>query len=160
LSLAQFIAKWTHEDYPPEEVAGSELDAVEARFGFALPEDYRQAILAKGVPRPTIALLSSIVAADLDLSDVSDFFAPAEVIKLTEEWRGGGLPAHLVAFANDCSGNLFCFDGRASEDQVSDLAMVLFWNHDDGDLTVAADNFTRWIERFCAVERVEDDFQP
>ena len=63
MSLARFIEKWTHEDYPPEKVAGPDLAAVEARFVFMLPEDYRQAVQAHGLPRPGIGLLDGILAA-------------------------------------------------------------------------------------------------
>lgn len=156
MSLERFIEKWTHEDYTPEKVASPDLDAVEARFGFALPEDYRVAVLAHGLPRPTIALLDGILAAEAPFADVSDFFAPEEIIRLTEDWRGGGMPEHLVAFADDCGGNLFCFDAGPGANRST----VWFWNHDDGGVTVAADSFTSWIERFCSVEPAPDDFAP
>jgi hypothetical protein len=156
LSLEGFIEKWTHEDYPPETVVASDLDAVEARFGFVLPDDYRQAVLAHGLPRPTIALLNGILAADLEFPDVSDFFAPEEMVRLTDDWRGGGMPDHLVAFASDCGGSLFCFDASSGADR----ATVWFWDHDDGSLTSAADSFTTWIDRFCSVEPAGDDFEP
>ena len=156
MSLERFIRKWTHQDYPPEKAAGPDLEAVEARFGFVLPEDYRQAVLAHGLPRPTIALLDGILAADLDFPDVSDFFAPEEIVRLTDDWRGGGMPDHLVAFADDCGGNLFCFDAGPGADR----ATVWFWDHDDGSVTAAADSFTTWIERFCSVEPAGDDFEP
>jgi hypothetical protein len=156
LSLEQFIEKWTHQDYPPKRIIASDLDAVEARFGLALPQDYRQAVQSNGLPRPTIALLHGIVTADLKLADVSDFFAPEDIIQLTEDWRGGGMPNHLVAFAADSMGNLFCFDATSDGDR----AAVWFWDHDDGRVTVAAGTFTNWIDRFCSVEPADEDFEP
>ena len=156
MSLERFIEKWTHKDYTPEGVTGPDLKAVEARFGFELPGDYRAAVLAHGLPRPSIALLDGILAAEAPFADVSDFFAPEEIIRLTEDWRGGGMPDHLVAFATDCGGNLFCFDAGPGANRST----VWFWDHDDGGVTVAADSFTSWIERFCSVEPAPEDFEP
>jgi len=156
LSLEQFTGKWTHPNYPPEKVTESDLDAVEARFGFMLPPDYRQAVLAYGLPRPGVALLDGMLAANADFADVSGFFNPEEIIRLTDDWRGGGMPDHLVAFANDCGGNLFCFDSRPGADRSA----VWFWDHDDGSVTVAADSFTAWIERFTAVEPAPEGWEP
>jgi hypothetical protein len=156
LSLIQFIKKWTHEGYPPDPVAGADLDAVETRFGFVFPEDYRQAVLAHGLPRPTLALLHSISEADLGIFDVSDFFAPKDITQLTDDWRSAGMPANLVAFADDCGGSLFCF--KTDLDPAAlDRATVWFWDHDNGVVTAVADSFTLWIERFCSVDYIEWD---
>ncbi len=159
MSLAQFIEKWTQETYPPVRVVGADLDALEARFAFVFPEDYRRAVLDQGLPQPTAALLRSIVAANLDFPDVSDFFEPGDIAQLTEDWRGGGMPSNLLAFATDCAGNLFCFKTSAGL-EAADRATVWLWDHDDGGVTAVANTFALWIEQFCAVDFIEDDFQP
>jgi hypothetical protein len=148
LPFQRFIEKWANLADPPVTVVESDLDAVEARFGFTLPHDYRQAILAHGVPSVNGGLLDGMLAAELSFPDVSEFFAPEEIIRLTDEWRGGGMPDHLVGIAFDCGGSLFCFDASPG----ADSGAVLFWNHDSGVATATADGFTAWIDRFCAVE--------
>ena len=100
MSLELFIDKWTIGDHPPTKVQHADLDAVEARLDFVFPQDYRAAILAHGLPWMTIALLHSIVETEADISDVSDFFEPDLIVEQTQAWREGGLPGHLVAFAD------------------------------------------------------------
>ena len=147
--LSRFIQIWCHPSYPPDPVQQSDLEMVEERFGFSLPQDYKAEVLNVGLPKPTIALLSSIVEAELELADVSNFLSPTEIVEQTEEWRDIGLPKNLVAFASDCMGNLFAFDSRAR----GNTAIWLF-DHDFGDVAEVANDFTSWIERFCRVEPV------
>jgi len=61
MSLARFNEQWTSPAYPPDRVMEPDLRLVEERFGLRLPDDYRQAILIVGLPRPTIALLNTVV---------------------------------------------------------------------------------------------------
>jgi hypothetical protein len=157
LSLEQFIGKWTVGAYPPTKVEPADLGAAEARLDFVFPQDYRTAILAHGLPWMTIALLHSICETEAALFDVSEFFEPNVVVEQTQAWRAGGLPDNLIAFASDCSGNLFCFDARRARDGHTSKAPVWFWNHDDGDLSMVADSFSFWIEQFCGVDYVEWD---
>jgi len=160
VSLELFIDKWAIGDHPPTKVQHADLDAVEAQLDFMFPQDYRAAILAHGLPWMTIALLHSIVETEADISDVSDFFEPDLIVEQTQAWREGGLPGHLVAFADDCSGNLFCFDVRDGRGGRPGWAPIWFWNHDDGGLSVVADSFSVWIERFCGVDYIEWNTEP
>jgi cell wall assembly regulator SMI1 len=157
MSLEQFVSKWTHPDYPPDAVAVADLDALESHFGFLLPEDYRQAVLAHGLPRPTLALLHSIAEADLDLADVGEFLSPGEAIETSDAWRGAGMPSNLVAFAMDSGGDLFCFDAKAGSGDRPASAAVWLWDHDDGAAEVVAESFSQWIEGFCRVDLIEED---
>lgn len=146
MSLNRFVGLWTHQHYPPEQVAIDELDAAEARLQTRLPTDYREAVLQFGLPRPTIALLDTIVDHELGLADISNFHAPNEIVTETEGWREAGMPPNLVAFASDCCGNQFCFvvsDIRRPEQEV------IFWDHDFDSVETIAPSFAHWIESYC-----------
>jgi hypothetical protein len=146
MTLSRFISLWTHPDSVPDTVGASDLEDLERRLETQLPLDYRDAILQFGLPRPTIELLDAICDRELDLSDVSDFLDPKEIVQVTEEWRELGLPEELFAFATDCMGNLFCFptDTNSGREQP-----VFFWDHDSKQVETVASSFTRWIEDYC-----------
>jgi len=155
MSLELFTEKWTHPDYPPEPVSEADLRKVEWRFGVRLPDDYRDAVLRVGLPRTNLALLSAINERELDLHCVSDFCSPAEVIKETLGWREIGMPANLIAFASDHSGNKFCFDADRLKSSKDGSAAIWFFDHDFDTVELVAASFTAWIETYCEVEPVE-----
>lgn len=145
--FAEFIAKWTHPDHPPERIGPEQFEAVEARLG-ALPQSYKRAVILHGLPSPAVSLLEAINEDDLELSDVSEFLAPHEIVNSTEGWRACGLPAQFVAFASDCMGNLFCFN-------AGDLAgrdVVWLFDHDFDEAEEVAPSFDDWIAAYCAIE--------
>ena len=146
MSLQRFIELWTHPDYPPDSVEPGALDSLESRLQTYLPIDYRAAILEFGLPRPTIELLDAIVKHELNLADASEFHGPVEIATITEGWREAGLPGDLIAFASDCTGNLFCF--LASESRQREQP-VLFWDHDFDTVDEVAPSFAQWIECYC-----------
>jgi hypothetical protein len=150
MSLTRFIELWTHPDYPPSSIDEEQLREVEARFAFALPRDYREAVLAHGLPRPTIALLDTIVDAELDVADVADFLEPKDMIRSSKDWHEIGLPRHLIAFATDCSGNLFCFSAENDAAGIGN-ASIHYFVHDFGTVKKVAPNFRAWIDEFCAL---------
>jgi cell wall assembly regulator SMI1 len=150
MTVERFIALWTHPQYPPLPVDAQELAAAERRLGLTFPAQYREAVLAFGLPRPTIALLDAIDDRGLDVRDVADFLDPAAIVEMTEAWREMGLPDEAVAFATDCMGNLFCFvDDPALPGQAA--ASILFFNHDDREVDLVAPSFDRWIDEFCGL---------
>jgi len=148
MSMSRFITLWTHPDHAPEPVMEDKLAAAEGVLKARLPSDYREAILEFGLPRPTIALLDTICDRNLDLDDVSDFFSPQDIVAHTEDWRDLGLPEELIAFANDCMGNLFCF---AADPSNNSEQPVFLWDHDDKSVETVAPSFTRWIENYCSL---------
>ena len=148
MSLARFIALWTHPNYGADSVSEEDLDGAERRLETRLPADYRSAVLEHGLPRPTIELLDATVDRELDVPAVSDFLNPEEMVFVTEDWRDLGLPEELVAFATDSMGNLFCFpiDAGASAELP-----VFFFDHDKEAVDSVASSFTQWIDQFCAI---------
>lgn len=148
MSLERFAELWSSSSYPPDPVTEADIRIVEQRFDICLPDDYPQAVLRVGLPRPTIALLDAIVDRELDLRDLSEFLDPSEIVSVTSDWRDLGLPGDLVAFATDCMGNLFCFrDANHGEE----AAPVFFFDHDTQAVDVIAPSFHQWIEEFCGV---------
>ncbi len=152
--FAAFIARWTVAGRHPPIVAAADLAGAEMRLQFLTPAAYRDAILAHGAPSTSNALLGAIVDQDLDLNDVQDFFEPADLVKVTEDWRALGLPVHLVAFASDCAGNLFCFSTKGAGKERQDDSPVWFWNQEFAKARAAAPSFSTWIEGFCQIPRM------
>lgn len=148
MSLERFAELWASSSYPPDPVTEADLRIVEQRLDIRLPNDYRRAVLRAGLPRPTLALLNTIVNRELDLRDVSGFLNPSEIASVTEDWRGLGLHEELVAFATDCMGNLFCF--RNANDG-KEAVPVFFFDHDIQTVDAIAPSFDQWIDEFCRV---------
>ncbi|HYD13482.1 MAG TPA: SMI1/KNR4 family protein [Allosphingosinicella sp.] len=144
MSLARFAELWTHPEYPPTPVSEFNLRAVEKDLGFTFPTDYRDAVVQVGLVSPTIELLDTIVNRELDMADLSELLEPNEILATTEVWREMGLPADLVAFATDCSGNLFCFGPNGAP-------TIFLFDHDFGTTREVAPSFSQWIDRFCAL---------
>lgn len=152
MTLARFNEIWTSSDYPPESVVESDLRSVEQHLRVDLPDDYRQAILQVGLPRPTIALMAAIVERELDLHSLGDFYSPVEIIKETTGWREIGMPEQLVAFASDGCGNMFCFNADRLRMGSADASAIWFYDHDFETVDQIAPSFSDWIEAFCHVE--------
>ncbi|TIR31963.1 SMI1/KNR4 family protein [Mesorhizobium sp.] len=152
MSLSRFVEKWTIPTYPPESVSEEDLGAAEQQLGVHFPEDYRQAVLDVGLPRPTIALLDAIVERELDLHDLHDFYSPKEIVEETLSWREIGMPDRLVAIASDGSGNKFCFNADQLGGDSAGMRAIWFFDHDFGTVDEVAPSFHAWIDALCVVE--------
>lgn len=152
MSLVHFTEKWTSGHYPPDPVSEADLLSVEQRLSVRLPEEYRQAVLKVGLPRPTIALLDAIVERELDLHGLGDFYSPAEIVEETLGWRELGMPENLVAFASDGGGNQFCFDADLLRNDAAEGQPIWFFDHDFGTVDEISPSFGAWINAFCDVE--------
>ncbi len=146
--LQRLAALWGSDDYPPEKVTLQALAQVERELGFVFPDDYRAAVLSVDLPRPTIALLESVLEQDIEFSVVNNFFQPHDIIETTQSWHKIGLRKDLIAFANDCSGNLFCFP---SSDSLRVAGTVWLWDHDFDEVDEVAKTFGDWVFDMCAI---------
>jgi len=144
MMLAAFLKKWGSSDYLPDRVADAELRTVEEKLGWRLPDDYRNGVLEVGLPRPTLALLDTIVDRELDMHAIGDFYSPVEILEETFAWRELGLPDELIAFASDGLGNKFCFS-RA------DNGAVWFFDHDLLTIERVALSFADWLAAYCNI---------
>lgn len=150
--LAQFAEKCTSGSYAPAPVSEADLRSVEERFAVRLPDDYRQAVLQVGLPRPTIALLNAIVERELNLHCIGDFYSPTEIVEETLGWHEIGMPEQLIAFASDGCGNMFCFDGNRLKAGGPDSPAIWFFDHDFATTDQIAATFDAWISALCDVE--------
>jgi len=156
MTLARFTEIWTSGDYPPQPVTEADLRMVEQRLNVHLPDDYRQAVLQVGLPRPTLALMDAIVEHELDLYSLGDFYSPAEIIEETLSWREMGMPEQLVVFANDGCGNKFCFDTDRQNNSSAEGLGIWFYDHDLQTVDRIALSFDAWISAFCHVEPLRE----
>ena len=152
-ALADFTSKWSHPEYTPEPILISDLERAESQLGGRLPDDYRDAILSIGLPRPTAALLHSICEEEADFDDVDDFLTAEDMISSTLTWREMGLPKDKIAFASDCMGNLFAFDSAA----LCKSSGVWFFDHDTGETTLVAPSFAMWIQQYLDLKFIPLD---
>ena len=111
--FTRFIALWTLPDHAPVPVDPEALDGAEIRLGLLVPDAYRRSLVAHGAPSTSAALLARIVDQDVDMADVQDFFSPADIVQVTEEWRALGLPATAVESGSSPSrrGRMVIFSG-------------------------------------------------
>ena len=142
--LLAFAVQWSEPIFPIKRVEHVDLQDAELAFGIRFPEDYRAAILSVGLPYSS-ALLSAIVDQNVDLRVLSELFPPKTIIEQTLSWREIGLPANLIAIADDVSGNKFCFDVADIQGEAVVSAPVYFWDHDFDYVTFVASSFSEWI---------------
>nr|WP_298470834.1 SMI1/KNR4 family protein [uncultured Erythrobacter sp.] len=124
------------------------LVMAEQELGSELPRSYKSAILRAGLPSPTIELLDFICDHEIDLPDLSDFHSPEDIASSTIDWREMGMPEHLIAFASDCSGNLFAFPTSTTGNRDE----VWFFDHDFGTSDKLADSFEDWLNLYNSLK--------
>lgn len=126
----------------------SDLNAVEAKFGIYLPTEYRDQVLAVGLPNPTLALLSAIVDNEIYLAALSDLCNPKEIEEATIGGRAAGMPEDLLVIGLDHLANEFCFKLADLKTQRSAKAPIYFWDHDFLETEKVAASFTDWIDSY------------
>ncbi|MBT8155933.1 SMI1/KNR4 family protein [Epibacterium ulvae] len=123
-SLEKLQTAWGTQGYSPTQVPDADLAALEQAMNFGFPKSYRGQVVAFGLPRiktklwdwltdredTAIARYGFTLALMFKPSPphLSNFFTPNEIQEALS-WRDLGLPEHLLPFAYDSSGNLFCF---------------------------------------------------
>ncbi|MEO0679572.1 MAG: SMI1/KNR4 family protein, partial [Pseudomonadota bacterium] len=140
--------RWCGTSRRPKAVTEDALAELERVFAIALPRDYREQVLAVGLPSPTIELLDRIFDANAGVADLSELHSPEEVRSATLVWREAGLPETLLAIGSDCGGNTFAFDLGDLRGGPVDRAAVYFWDHEFGTVRRVARSFSAWVERF------------
>lgn len=151
-ALETFIALWSSNFHAPTSVTLEDLAGVEQRLGFRFPNDYINAVVVHGLPSTTIALLDCIVDQELELHDISEFHSAEEIVDSTIGWREAGMPEHLVAIANDCMGNQFCFRPETLQRERPDTSPIWFWDHDFDTSEVISPSFESWIRAYCQIK--------
>lgn len=157
LALQRFADKWGSAARPPVRVDGADLVIAEYRIGRRLPEAYVHAVTQVGLPRPTLSLLTSLIEADADTSDIGELFSPEEIISRLDDHRSAATPEAFVAFASDSAGDRYgflCPPFRAARRADSP---VLRMDHETGDVEDVAASFLDWILDYNDVAFVHFD---
>lgn len=69
----------------------------------------------------------------------------AEVREGTKSYRSAGMPEHLIGFASDSMGNLFCFRRVTPASPRADDAEVWFFDHEFCGESRVASGFDEWL---------------
>ena len=79
---------------------------------------------------------------------MDSLFTPAELVSITRDYRGAGMPAGLIAFCYDSGGNTFCFDADRLVEGATDAGTIWFFDHDALTVTPVALSFDAWLAMF------------
>lgn len=162
-TLERLQRAWGSEFHPPTAVSERDLSDLETELQFGFPKGYRAQVLEFGLPGPTTELWDwltdredAVIArygftlAMLFKSSpphLNDFFTPEEMQEALS-WRELGLPEHLLPFANDSSGNLFCFDLTVLRTSPGANSPVYYWDHDLLEVERLAKTFDRFVNLY------------
>ena len=150
----QFASEF-HDGSSITTVTSADLATVEQELGIMLPESYRSFILAHGTVR-TPSVLDLVVDLDAELWAISDFIAPAEIVRDSRLYWSGGMSDELVGFAGDGMGNMFCFRRSPVSTSRPDDASVWFFDHEFcDDISELADSFDSWLFSYLKLKRPE-----
>jgi len=152
-AFRQFVEKWVHPDWRPVPVSTLELDLVEARLETYLPLSYREFMEQLGPASVGSDLLDEILRQSLDIPSFNEFFSPANVKSFTRSWRSMGLPEHMVAFASDGSGDLYCFEVVPESSPVPEDAIVWYFDHEELQIESLDIEFTNWIGLYAGIRK-------
>lgn len=134
----------------------ADLHAVESALETSFPQAYISFVTSHG-PLFTPGILPKLVAAREagrpapEGFDVSEFFAPAEILETHRLYVSGGMDNSIIPFAMDNSGNVFGFRKAIRLERPDDLG-VLFFDHDFCEVRSAADSFDAWLQGFLVLD--------
>lgn len=154
-TYGDFLDMWCRDHYKPRKTSTNAIKKIEAELKFVFPPRYREAMTSYGSSGVSIALLSAIVDLNLNLRDVSEITRPLKIQSEMKGWQNAGMPQHLVPFASDCSGNLFCFSRNDKPDLAGEVP-VHFFDHDFDEVELEADSFEDWIKGFLEIFNQEN----
>lgn len=157
LALQRFADKWGGPDYPPARADGGDLAIAEYRIGRRLPETYVQAVTQVGLPQPTLSLLTSLIEADADVSDIGEFFTPAEIAERLDDWRTEDTPEGFVAFADTSMGDRYGFLCPPAGAARPLEGAVLLLDHETGEVEEVAASFVDWLTDYNEIAFVHFD---
>lgn len=117
---------------------GSEVDVLELKYCFALPEDLKECIMLNNAGTPSISTFDignnkGMVFGGLLSFNKEDVDSIYDCLRLFETDEGKHLK--MFPFAIDPAGNFFC---------VKDNKIV-FYNHETDNFIIISDNFTDFL---------------
>ena len=138
-----------------EAVSSPALEHIASMLNVLLPASYRDFQETYG-PVYTPGILDIVVLRKSSLIAVQEFLAPADVIESSADIGVKG----CVAFANDCSGNLFCFKRLSKAEPRPDDAPIWLFDHETGKTSKVAPAFDTWLSNFTQLQPLLQDRSP
>ncbi len=138
-----------------EAVSSTALEHIASTLNVLLPASYRDFQETYG-PVYTPDILDIVVLRKSPLIAVQEFLAPADVIESSGDIGIKG----CVAFANDCSGNLFCFKRLSKAEPRLDDAPIWLFDHETGKTSKVAPAFDTWLSNFTQLQPLLQDRSP
>lgn len=126
-----------------------DIQELESTLGIKLPNCYVYLITKYG-DIYTPDLLDAIVEKELELNDVQNFLLPDQILKDTKAYEAVGIPTGYLAFASDCTGNMFCFKIDDCKNQLNEPP-IWFFDHDFAEIEQTANNFNEWLGNYVVV---------
>lgn len=136
----------------PSPAADLDIQRVEQELSTVLPQAYITFMQAHGAVR-TPSLLSLIADGRHEQWDVMALSELAEVSADTKSYWSAGMPEHLIGFASDSMGNLFCFRRVAPASPRADDAEVWFFDHEFCSESRLANGFDEWLLSYLKLRR-------
>ena len=136
-------------------VSKDDIAFVEATSGVLLPTAYCTFLEQFG-PIYTPDILDIVVLRKSPIIAVQEFLGPADVIENSADIGNKG----CVAFANDCSGNLFCFKRLPTAEPRLDDAPIWLFDHETGKTSKVAPAFDTWLSNFTQLQPLLQDRSP
>lgn len=162
-SLKAFHSTWALSGASPSPVSKTELEALESELHIRFPESYRKQILDFGLPDFTTDLWDWLTdREDANIArwgwTLANFYKPApphlngflqpSEIREALSWGELGMPANLLPFATDSSGNNITFDLKILQKSPGVETPVYIWDHDFQSVEKIAKNFTAFVKLY------------
>ena len=139
----------------PQAVSSTAIEHIASTLNVLLPASYRDFLETHG-PAYTPDILDLPVLRKSPLIAVQEFLAPTDVIESSVTIGVKG----CVAFASDCSGNLFCFKRLPKAEPRLDDAPVWLFDHETGKTSKVAPAFDTWLSNFTQLQPLLQDRSP
>ena len=136
-------------------ISKDDIAYIEATSGVLLPKAYCTFLEQFG-PVYTPDILDIVVLRKSPLIAVQEFLAPADVIESSADIGIKG----CVAFANDCSGNVFCFKRLSKAEPSLHDAPIWLFDHETGKTSKVAPAFDTWLSNFTQLQPLLQDRSP
>lgn len=149
-----FVDRFHSGELPPP-VLPAALTNDEATIGGLLPCAFRDFLEMYGALY-TPGILDLIVLRNARQIAVQQFHTIAEIIEQSQSIGKKG----SIAFATDCSGNLFCFKGLTATGPAPDDAPVWLFDHETGKTSKVAPSFDTWLSNFTHLQPLLQDRSP
>lgn len=117
---------------------GTEVEALEQKYGYELPEDLKECIINHNAGVPSLCVFDvgknkGLVFGGLLSFNESDLDNVYDFIDAFEPDDGNGLK--MFPFGLDPAGNLLCEQN----------GKIVFYNHETDETTVVSDSFTEFL---------------